>query len=264
MIGNAHTVRRNGANSGGRKPRNEKAMRRLPLYLATLAVGATVALPAQASPTTSAVEPNALARAQAIRAEIGARYRLLAGRKLAVTEATTTGVIESFSLLSANLQETRVVPADNGIYFAICPRGAICPYPAIRLARPAEDLLPRRIALELAVRVFLETSAEVVAVSLPTPRFVLVIVEREDLAREVELRALAAALGTTPPRPLAPSLRRVVDRVTRPRVFLPLGLEPTPTGRDTLGCMPRWPSLSVGTWSSARLREPRVKPEHRN
>lgn len=110
--------------------------------------------------------------------------------------------------------EERIVPADNGIYYAICPRGARCPYPARRFARPAADFLPRRLALELALRTFLETSADMVAVSLPTPRFVLFIVERDELARDVDMAALAKVLSGDPARRLVASVRGTVDRIS--------------------------------------------------
>jgi hypothetical protein len=199
-----------------------------------------------AATTASLLEREALTHAREIRTQVDARYRGVPGRRLAVTEATTTSVIESFTLVSADLQEARVVPADNGIYFAICPRGAACPYPATRVARPAADFLPRRLALELALRTFIETSADVVAVSLPTPRFVLMIVERDDLAGEPGIGGLAEVLAGDPARPPAPGLVEVVDRITRPRTFVALGLEPTPSGQTTLGAMPRWPDLSSG------------------
>jgi hypothetical protein len=215
-------------------------------------VGATLtalSFPASAShaaTTASLLEGKALTHARETGLKVDARYRHVLGGKLAVAEATTTSVVESFTLLSANLQETRVVPADNGIYFAICPRGATCPYPAARVARPAADFLPRRLALELALRTLSKTSADVVAVSLPTPRSVLLVVEREDLLRELEVPALADALGGDPAVPPGPWLQAVVDKITRPRVFVALGLEPTPSGRETLGAMPRWPDLSSG------------------
>lgn len=193
----------------------------------------------------STLEPRSLARAQSIRAQLDARYRIVPGRGLAVTEATATDVIESFTLLTPDLPETRVLPADNGIYYAICTVRARCPYPARRFSRPAAELLPRRLALELAVRTFLETSADVVAVSLPTPRFILFVVEREELAREVDLSGLVKALDRNPSRPLSSSLEVIVDRVTRPRVYVTLGLEPTPNGRDTLVAVPRWPAVSA-------------------
>ena len=186
-----------------------------------------------------------LARAEAIGAQVDARYRALPGRGLAVTEASSTGVLESFTLLTPDLLETRVLPADNGIYYAICPLRATCPYPATRFALPAADLVPRRVALELALRTFLETSADVVAVSLPTQRFIVFVVERAELARAVDLPALADALDGDPARALSVSLKGIVDRVTRPRTFLSFGLEPTQSGRDTWVGLPRWASPSA-------------------
>jgi hypothetical protein len=119
------------------------------------------------------LEPRAMARAQTIQAQLAARYRILPGRRgLGVTEATSTDVVEYVTLLTPDLLEARLFPADNGIWYAICRRRATCRYPAARFARPAADLVPRRLALELAIRTFLETSADVVAVSLPTPRFI--------------------------------------------------------------------------------------------
>jgi hypothetical protein len=206
-----------------------------------LAVGALAAFPGEASSTASAVEPSSLAHAQTIRAQLDARYRVMPGRGLGVTEATSTGVIESFTLLTGDLLETRFLPADNGIYYAICPVRATCPYPDRRFARAAADLASRRLALELALRTFLETSANVVAVSLPTPRFIALVVEREELDREVDLSTLAKALVGDPSRALSASLDEIVDQLTRPRVFLFVGLQPTPSGRTSWAGIPRWP-----------------------
>jgi len=211
---------------------------------AMVVIGAFAAA-GSASPMASTLEPRSLARAQTIRAQLDVRYRVVRGRGLAVTEASATGVIESFALLTPDLLETRLLPADNGIYYAICPVGASCPYPAPRFTRPAADLFQRRLALELALRTFLETSADVVAVSLPTPRFIFLVVEREELAREVDLSAVAKALDRDPSRPLPSSLGVIVDRVTRPRIYVALGLEPTNSGRDTLVAVPRWPVVSA-------------------
>jgi hypothetical protein len=180
-----------------------------------------------------------------IRTQIDARYRGLQGRGLAVTEATSTGVVESFALLTPDLLETRLLPADNGIWYAICPVRATCPYPARSFARSAADFVPRRLALELALRTFLETSADVVAVSLPTPRFIAFIVERRELAREVDMPTLAKALSGDPSRALSVSLERIVHRVTWPRVFLFVALEPTPSGRDSWAGIPRWPTVTA-------------------
>jgi hypothetical protein len=197
---------------------------------------------ARASARPAMLDPRALAHARKLRVRIAARYLSLG---LRVTEASSTGVLESFTLLSSDLQETRVIPAANGIYYAICARGATCPYPKRRLARPAEDLSSRRLALELALRTLLETSVDVVVVSLPTSTITLLIVERDELVREVKMRDMVEALGTHPARTPTAAQARVVDRTTRPRVYLQLGLEPTPSGRTTLGAMPRWPAQEV-------------------
>ena len=60
------------------------------------------------------------------------------------------------------------------------------------------------------------------------------------------MAALAKALGGNPARSPAATLRRMVDEITRPRLFVPLGLEPTPGGRQALGAAPLWPSPPVG------------------
>lgn len=129
---------------------------------------AAAAFSVPASARASDVDSEMLRQAETIRAELDARYRRVPGQALAVTEATTTGVVESFTLLTPDLLEARVVPAANGIYFAICPARATCPYPARRFSRRRQTLLPACLALELALRTFLETSATVVAVLLPT------------------------------------------------------------------------------------------------
>jgi hypothetical protein len=215
--------------------------------VATLSLVATTAVTAAATVATAAVSGEALERrslvqAQTIRAEVSARYRARPGPGLAVTEASSTGVVESFTLLAPDLLGARSLPADNGIWYAICPVRATCPYPARRFARAAAARDPRRLALELAVRTFLETSADVVGVSLPTPRFVAFIVERQELAREVDLPTLARALGGNPARAISRSLKNVVERLTRPRVYLFLSLEPTASGRESWAGLPRWPA----------------------
>ena len=179
-----------------------------------------------------------------IRARIDARYRSLPNGGLAVTEASSTGVVESFALLTPTCSRRASCPAGNGIYYATCPVRASCPYPVQRFARPAADLVPRRLALELALRTFLETSADLVAVSLPTAWFIALVVERKELARAVDMRALARALRGDPAGALAAPLARIVDRVTRPRIFVAMGLDPTPSGRESWAGVPRWPAFT--------------------
>jgi hypothetical protein len=201
--------------------------RNLPLALASLAAGAVAASPAPAATTTSALAPETLTRARVIRAEVNARYRLMPGRKLVVTEATTTGVVETLTLVTDWLEPPRVVPADNGIYFAICSVRAKCPYPARSAAWRAAAFLPRRQALELALRTFLETSASLVVVALPTAEPVWVVFQRDDLLADMDAPTVLNQPASNPAAIDTP-LRELVRRLTRPRLFLPLPILPPP------------------------------------
>jgi hypothetical protein len=200
--------------------------RKLLFVLATLAAGAAAAVPAHSSATAAALEPEALTRARAIRAEVSARYRHLPGRKLVVTEATTTGVVETLTLVTDWL-DPHVVPADNGIYFAICSLRARCPYPRRSAAWRALAFPPRRQALELALRTLLETSVSLVVVALPTAEPVWVVFERDHLLSNIDgpavLEQLASSRGS-----VQPALRELVDQLTRPGLFVPLPILPPP------------------------------------
>jgi hypothetical protein len=184
---------------------------------------------------------DALAHAREIRAEVDARYRGPHGTRLAVTEASATSVIDSFTLFASALEMPRVVPADNGIYFAICPVRATCPYPGRRFARSPAAFTPRRAALELAVRTFLETSTNLVVVSLPTARFILLVLERDDVMGDVDASALRDALAGDPASAPDARLRRIVDRMTLPRLFAPWALVPISETRETLVADCLWP-----------------------
>ncbi len=120
-------------------------------------------------------------------------------------------MIESLTLFGP---DPRVVPAANGIYYAVCPNRANGPYPG-RAARPAAALAPRRVALELAVRTFLETPADLVVVSLPTPRFILLVFERAAL----DAQAVSDALAEYPVADRSPQLRSIVDSATLSRLY---------------------------------------------
>jgi len=195
--------------------------------MVALAAGAAATFPASTSATASAIEPEALARAGVIRAEVDARYRHVPGRKLAVTEATTTGVVQTLTLVTDWLELPRVVSASNGVYFAICSARATCPYPARSAAWPAAAFLPRRQALELALRTFVKTSVDLVVVALPTARLVWVVFEREDLLADIDAPAVLDQLARHPAVADTP-LRDLVGRLTRPRLFLPLPILPPP------------------------------------
>jgi hypothetical protein len=84
------------------------------------------------------------------------------------------------------------------------------------------------------VRTFLETSVDLVAVALPTRQFTMLVVERGELT---DLPSLARALRGKP----STSQLGLVDRLTRPRVFIGIGLEATPAGGLTLVAFPWWP-----------------------
>jgi len=230
----------------------------LATFVVVVAVGTVVSTARGAAPGTS---PATLVRAASIRDEVNTRIQLLAGAGLSVTEATSTDLIDSFTLLSDDLFDARFVPARGGVWYTICPDRAPCPYPASRLSRPASDRLARALALELALRTFLETDAPVVGVALPTPHFVALVLEREELAREVNMSALASALRAGPlqDRPLAAlakaldgdraltpatPLQRTIDELTRPRTYLYLGFEPGPYGPMSWAGMPCWPEVS--------------------
>ncbi len=120
-----------------------------------------------------------------------------------------------------------MVPADNGIYFAICSARARCPYPTRSAAWPAVAFLPRRQAIELAVRTFLETSVTLVVVALPTVEPVWVVFERDDLLANIDAPAVHHQLASKP-AVVAPPLRELVGRLTRPRLFRPLPILPPP------------------------------------
>ena len=199
-----------------------------------LAFGVAAERPARALAMASDVQDaEPLAHARQIRAEVDSHYRRSHGPRLAVTEASSTAVIDSFTLFSGLAEEPRVLPAANGIYYAVCPIGATCPYPG-RRAQPATAFLPRRAALELAVRTFLETSADLVAVSLPTARFVLLILERDDVLGNVDAAALRDMLAVDPATAPDNPLRRLVDQLTRPYLFVPWALVPVSDTRETI------------------------------
>lgn len=201
------------------------------LAVAAATAGAGATLPARASESVSELTPQSLVRAKAIRTHVNARYRRLSGRRLAVTEVTSMGVVESVSLMTDPTKPLHVVPADNGIYFALCSLRAKCPYPARSAAWSADAFRPRRQALELAVRVFSRTTADLVVVALPTRSPTWIVFERADLSAEVGAPLLDQLAGN--PGFADAGLRAIVDRLTRRRTFVPLELMPVGPGRET-------------------------------
>jgi hypothetical protein len=210
--------------------------------LFAFALGCAFAVPTLGG---ASVESTPLTHAALIRAELNATYRRLPGRQLVVTEASSTDVVESFTLLSPNLQDSRTISAESGVWYSVCLARATCPYPRPQDGRPASAYLPRQLALDLAIRTFHETSAQLVAVSLPTPRFFTVfLLTRDELRKDPNL--LTLVLGAR--RDVNASerwSRDRVDRAKRSRVFVFVALEKSPTGETSFAAMPRWPDLGA-------------------
>jgi hypothetical protein len=83
------------------------------------------------------------------------------------------------------------------------------------------------MALELAVRTLLKTSVNLVIVALPTARPTWIVVERDDLLASVQVPAVLDRISSNPAL-IDASIRELVDRLTRPRLFLPLPILPPP------------------------------------
>ena len=198
------------------------------LFAFAVAAAGIAAIPASAAESASELEPQTLVRAKAIRTEVNARYRRLAGRKLRVTDVTTMGVIESLRIMEDPLEPDRVVPTDNGIYFQLCSVRAKCPYPARSAVWPDDAFRPRRLALELAVRTFSRTTADLVVVALPTRSPTWIVFERDDLSAEVGRRCASSSLQI---RATPRGLRAVVDRLTWTRTVVPIEIVPGAPGR---------------------------------
>ena len=132
------------------------------------------------------------------------------------------GVLDSVTLFTDGHMEPRMVPTANGVYFAIRSARARRPY------RLRSAFLPRRIALELAARMFVETTVNLVVVSLPTARPTWVLFERDEFSRDAE-GALLPALLEEPAR-ADETLRELVDRLSGSRLWEPLPILPPPPG----------------------------------
>lgn len=192
--------------------------------LAALAL-AGAASPLGTGPNVAALEPRALSQARVIRGELNARYRTVGGRRLTVRDATSTAGVGAFTLVDDWLAAPRLVPAANGIYFAICAPGRACPYPPRRASWRPTAFLPLRLACELALRALAETSASVVVVSLPTREPVWAVYERADLEATVDAGHALRALARHPAHDDA-LLRSLVADIGRPRLYAPIPVLP--------------------------------------
>lgn len=139
------------------------------------------------------------------------------------------GVVKSITLMTDFLELPRVVPADNGIYFAICPARAKRPHRVRSAPWHVSALLPRHQALELALRTFLETSVNLVVVALPTAEPVWVVFERDDFLANIDAPAVLDQLSSNP-AVSDRTPRELIVPLTRPRLFLALPVLPPPVG----------------------------------
>jgi hypothetical protein len=175
-------------------------------------------------------DPAVIDRAVAIRADVTARYSSTQG--LVVTEASSTDLVGSLTLWSSDGTSGREVPTARGVYYALCPTRTTCPFPSRKRARPVAAFAPRQAALELALRSFAETTADPVVVSLPTRRWVLLVLERSELAAIASAAALDAGWD---PRVRPPNaIRAAVDELTLRHLYAPFALGTGSDGTDTL------------------------------
>lgn len=206
-------------------PLARRRLRTLPRWIAlasiALGLGAVAAGPAHSSATAPGPAEDALLHAQSIRTEVNSRYRPLSGRTPVVTDATSMGS-GLLVLLDKDWLDGLVVEIDHGIFFSICSARARCPYAARRAAWRVAALTPRRQALELALRTFLETTVRLVVVSLPTAQPVWAVFSR-DILPTVDVRAVLDRLVSSPAVSESP-LRVLVDRLTRSRLFAPVAM----------------------------------------
>ena len=104
---------------------------------------------------------------------------------------------------------------------------------------PDDAIRPRRLALELAVRTFSRTTADLVVVALPTRFPTWIVFERDDLSAEVG-GTLSNQLVADPGFVDA-ALRAVVDRLTRARTVVPIEIVPVLPAASGHGRRLLWP-----------------------
>jgi hypothetical protein len=173
-----------------------------------------------------------LRRATEIAREVERRYRLTGRAGLPVGEVTTMTAVASLALVAGD-GSTRAVATDDGIHFALCPKAAR-PRCSVGHRAPHGAKLPRRQALELALRTFLETPLTLAVFTLPQSdtRTVLLVVERARLLAQVDPRSLARRLARTDAK--ATSLDATVDHLTGRSLFVLAGLVAFSGTRDSL------------------------------
>jgi hypothetical protein len=197
-----------------------------------IVLGAATAASAPSVASLSSREgtaPATLAHAAVIRADTNTRYRNMPGREPIIAESTTTGTVDSLTLVGGFAGDGYVVPASNGIYYALCPTAARCTFGSGRRSWAPTAYLPRRLAVEIALRTLDETTADLVVVSLPTATPVWLVFERAQLLDGMEAIDWYVHLRHPPGTDSKPFRKLLLER-TRPALFVPLPVLPPPPG----------------------------------
>lgn len=173
--------------------------------------------------TALALAPDALTRAQAIRAEVNARYRLLpAGSS---SPRRQVGRRHASRPPDDRLARKADLPYGQQNPLRDCSARARCLYPGRRPAWRVAVCMPRRQALEHALRALLETTASLVVVSFPTAQPVWVVCERDDLLASTDVPAVLKRVASNPAN-IDPPLCELAGRLTRSRLFAPDAMGP--------------------------------------
>ena len=117
---------------------------------------------------------------------------------------------------------------------ALCPTRTTCPFPSRKRARPVAAFAPRQAALELALRSFAETTADPIVVSLPTRRWVILVLERSELAAStVRPHSTRVTILASCRR----GVRATVDELTLRHLYTPFALGTGSDGTETLAAV---------------------------
>lgn len=176
-----------------------------------------------------------LAHARRIALQVGQR----SGRtsRLAVSDVSLTLIVATIELGAGRSRPARSISADEGIHFAVCPTAtSTCLAPA-RDGAQAAARAARRLGLELALRTFLETSARLVVVALPSVKEPIALVFERSLLDAIDGEASLRRLHRN-----AVSLGRL-DRIASAHLVALAGLVSYSQTRDSLLVVPLDPEL---------------------
>lgn len=192
---------------------------------------------------------HALRQARLIARRVGVRYRLPDGQTMTVREVGPLVQLGSIAVAGSLPGHFAAVftGTRHGLYYDICGHGSAddCRYQGPSSFRD-HSLLPRREALELALRTFQATDARLVFSYLPMPpgghEIMIVFTRPSPGTPNREAGTLLHALERNLPAAIyrQPNLRRRVLNATRLNAFTLFGLTDTatPDGADSLLVVP--------------------------